>query len=113
MRRLVVGPASVPGHAERNQHPHGLGKQAIAFCENLSRRFQRAMGQKVCSPIEQVYFAGVKFRGALVLANRLQWIAKLLLDVAQQVMKRGIARVQTGSLLQVRNSIGSLALVDQ
>ena len=40
------------------------------------------MGEEFGSPIEQVRFAGVKFRGELILANRLQWLAKTLLDFA-------------------------------
>src|SRR5208337_3982835 len=98
LRRLIVGTASVPGYSERDQHPHGLWKQAIALCENLDGRFQRAMNQKLGSPIEQVRFAGVKFRRALILPNRLQWIAELLLDIAQQVMKLGPILMRLGRM---------------
>ena len=55
------------------------------------------MSQKFRSPIEQVRFARIKFRRALVLPNRIEWIAEFLLDVAQQVMKFRISGVEPGS----------------
>src|ERR1700682_2598408 len=82
LRSLIVGTASVPSYAERDQHTHGLWKQTIAFRENLGGRFQRAMSQKLGLPIEQVRFAGIKLRRALVFPNGLQWMAQLLLGGA-------------------------------
>ncbi len=92
---LFVGPASVPDDAKRDQHSHRLWKPPIAVRKYFSGRFQRAMREELRSPIEQVRFARIKFRRALVLANRLQRIAHLFLDFAELVMERrilGIAR---------------------
>src|SRR5207253_1605910 len=113
LRSLIIGTASVPGYTQGDQHPHGLRKQAIAFCENLGGRFQRAMSQKFRSPIEEVRFAGIKFRRALVLPNRLQWMAKLLLYVGQKMVRFGVFGVESGSSFQVWKSLRCLSIIDE
>src|ERR1700686_1891924 len=61
------------------------------------------MSEKFSSPIEQVRFARIEFRRALVLMDRLQGILQLLLYIAQLVMKLCASRVKVRSPLQVRN----------
>ena len=47
------------------------------------------MQQQFGTPIKDVGLAGIQFSGPLVLAYRLERIAQLLLDIAQQVMEFG------------------------
>src|SRR2546426_9415252 len=47
------------------------------------------MHQELSSPIEEIGFARVQFRCALVLPHAFERIAQSLLDVAEQVMKFG------------------------
>ncbi len=41
--------------------------------------------QEFGAPVKQVHFTGVKLGGMLKMPNSFQWIAALLLDVAQQM----------------------------
>src|SRR6266550_5709747 len=67
--RLTVRSANIPAHAERDQRPDRLREEAITFGKDFNGRLSGAMSQKLGSPIEEMRFARVHFRGALVLAN--------------------------------------------
>ena len=56
------------------------------------------MQQKFGTPIENVGLVGIQFRGTLVLANCLERIAQLLLDIAEQVMEFGFVVMRQQSL---------------
>src|SRR5271167_1115461 len=77
LRSLVVGTASVPSHAESDQHACGPREQAIALGEDLDGWLKGAMHQQIGSPIKEIGLARVQFRCALVLPNRFERIAQL------------------------------------
>ncbi len=84
---LSIGAARVPGNAESDQHPHGFWKQAISLDENLARRFQSAMRQKLRSPVEQIGLDRIEFGGALVFADCLQRIAGFFFEIGELMVK--------------------------
>ena len=78
----------------------------MAASEDFDRRLQRAMRQKFRAPIKEIRFAGIKFRGTLVLAHGLKSIV-LLGNLGQQMMQIGAVLSSEGGF-RCRTSLGSL-----
>src|SRR5258708_8389405 len=57
LRSSIVGAARVPAYSECDQHPHGLWKLAIAFCEELTGRLHRTLSHNIGSPLTQMRIA--------------------------------------------------------
>ena len=61
--------------------------------------------QKFSAPIEQIRLARIELRRALVLPDRFQRIAALLLRIAQRMMHFRIPRLNLRRLAQVRDRL--------
>ena len=90
-----------------DQHPGGVREQAVALVEYFDGRLHRAMQQQLRSPIEEIGFAGIKFRRPLVLPYGFERITRFLFDVAEQVMQFGLIFLP-GLLCAVSNACASV-----
>src|SRR5579864_1780533 len=62
----------------------------MTLSEYVAGRIECAMDEEFGAPIEKICFAGIQLGGLTVLTGCLEWIARLLLKIGEQVMEFGV-----------------------
>jgi len=72
----------------------------LPLVKNFRGRLQRAMGEQLSPPVEQIGFAGIELCRTLIFAHRFERMPELLFNVGQLVMKAGIFRTLSHCVAQ-------------